>query len=81
MQPLEDALPQHSGSFWLLGVMKKGLGACCKSPVAENKFSDAMLLELMGDSHYASSTPARKGGVPFNRRKGSDGEMELGNPT
>ena len=81
MQPLEDALPQHSGSFWLWGVMKKGLGACCKSPVAENKFSDAMLLELMGDSHYASSTPARKGGVPFNRRKGSDGEMELGNPT
>ena len=41
--------------------MKKGLGACCKFPVAENKFRDAMLIELMGDSHYASFAPARKG--------------------
>ena len=68
-------------AFWVLGVVKRGVGACCKSPVAENKFSDAMLMELMGDSNQASSAPARKGGVRFYRRKGSDGEVELGIPT
>ncbi|XP_023347138.1 kelch-like protein 20 [Eurytemora carolleeae] len=31
----------------------------------------------MGDSHHASSAPARKGGVRFNRRKGSDGEVPV----
>jgi len=68
-------------AFRVLGVMEKGLGTCCKSPVVDKKFSDAMLLELMGDSHHASSASARKGGVCFNLRKGSDGEVELGIPT
>ena len=68
-------------AFWVLGVMKKGLGKCCKSPVAENRFSESMLLELMGDSHHMSSASARKGVVRFTKRKGSDGEVELGIPT
>ena len=56
------------GVLGLRGSWKR-TGACCKSPVAENKFSDAMLLKLMGDTYHASSAPARKGGVRFTEGK------------
>ena len=65
-------------AYWALCLMKMAFGACCKSPVAKSKFSADMLLELMGYSNHTTSAPARKGGVCFTRRKGSDGVVKLG---
>ena len=61
------------GLYWTICLMKRVLVACCKSPVPlESKFSDEMLIELMGDSNHradvqAASAALKKGGVRYTK--------------